>query len=113
MADRRSGSPQSIRDLISRLKERPDIRLGIRLAASVDAVEAVLPEVLGADLAGRCRIGSIIGTVVTIECRSSAAAQRVQFSVPGLLKRVRLLLDNEDVSEFRVIVDMEGWSDLA
>ena len=39
MADRRSGSPQSIRDLISRLKERPDIRLGIRRAVSVDAVE--------------------------------------------------------------------------
>ena len=40
MADRRSGSPQNIRDLISRLRERPDIRLGIRRAVSVDAVEA-------------------------------------------------------------------------
>lgn len=113
MADRRSGSPQSIRDLISRLKERPDIRLGIRRAVSVDAVEAALPEVLGADLAGRCRMGSVIGTVVTIECRSNATAQRVQFSIPDLLKRVRLLLDNEDISEFRVVVNMEGWSDLA
>ena len=113
MADRRSRSPQSIRDLISRLRERPDIRFGIRRAVSADAVKAALSEVLGADLAGRCRMGSVIGTVVTIECRSSATAQRVQFSVPDLLKHVRSRLDNQDISEFRVVVNMDGRSDLA
>ena len=112
MADRRSGSPQSIRDLISRLRERPDIRLGVRRVLSADAAEMALVEVLGADLAARCRLGSIVGTVVTIECRSNAAAQRVQFTVPELLKRVRSLLSAGDVSDFRVVVNPEGWSDL-
>jgi hypothetical protein len=111
MADRRARSPQSIRDLISKLKDRPDMRLGIRRVLSADAVEAALVEVLGADLAARCRMGSIIGTVVTIECRSNAAAQRVQFAVPELLKRVRSLLDSGDISDFRVVVNPEGWSD--
>lgn len=111
MTKRRSGSPRGIRELIGALRSRPDMRLGVRRVLSTDAVDAALLDLLGADLAVRCRIGSTIGTVVTLECRSNASAQRVRFATPELLVRVQSQLEAVDVTEIRVVVSVDGWPD--
>ena len=113
MAKRRSGSPRRIRDLIGVLRARSDIRLGVRRTLATDAIDTALLDVLGVEASGRCRIGSSIGTVVTLECHSNAVAQRVRFAAPEILGRVQAQLEAVDVTEIRVVVSVDGWPDVS
>ena len=111
MAERRIGGPRSIRDLMVGLSNRADLRHGARRVDAVDALWESFREVVGEDVAARCRVGSIIGTEARIECRDNATAQRVRFYVPDILQAVHARLDANDVTAIRVTVATHGWSD--
>ena len=110
MADRRDGRPRSIREVVEGLSNRPDLRYGARRLDSVDTVRDVLDQVLG-PAAARCRVGSIIGTEVSLECRDNATAFRLRFYIPDILEAVAARLEADDVQAIRVTVSAHGWPD--
>ena len=111
MADRREGRPRSARELIDQMSTRPDLRFGARRVDAVDALAESLDEVLGPNVAARCRIESIFGAEARLACRDNSTAMRVRFYVPDLLKSVGSRLDASDVTAIRVTVSMHGWDD--
>ena len=111
MADRGEGQPRSMRELIDRMSTRSDLQLGARRVDAVDALQASLDEVLGGDVAARCRIEAIFGTEARIACHSNSTAMRVRFYVPDILAAVRSRLDAADIAAIRVTVSIHGWDD--
>ncbi len=111
MADRREGRPRSIREVVEGLSNRPDLRYGARRLDAADALREVLDELLGTAVAGRCRVGSIIGTEARLECRDNATAFRVRFYVPDILEAVAARMEADDVQAIRVTVSAHGWRD--
>ncbi|MDE2869609.1 MAG: DUF721 domain-containing protein [Chloroflexota bacterium] len=109
MADRREGRPRSIREVVEGLSNRPDLRYGARRLDAADALREVLDELLGPAVAGRCRVGSIIGAEARLECRDNATGFRVRFYVPDILEAVAARLEAGDVRAIRVTVSAHGW----
>ena len=91
------------------MSSRSDFQFGARRVDAVDALRESLDEVLGADVAARCRIESMFGTEARITCRDNSTAMRVRFYVPDVLKSVGSRLDPADVTAIRVTVSTSGW----
>ena len=71
-----------MREMIDRMSSRSDLRFGARRVDAVDALRESLDQVLGTNLAARCRVESIFGTEARVACRDNSTAMRVRFYVP-------------------------------
>ena len=100
-----------MREMIDRMSDRSDLRFGARRVDAVDALRESLDQVLGTNLAGRCRVESIFGTEARVACRDNSTAMRVRFYVPDILEAVGSRLDPADVTAIRVTVTTYGWDD--
>ncbi len=100
-----------MRELIDRMSSRSDLRFGARRVDTVDALRESLNQVLGGNVAARCRVESIRGTEARVACRDNATAMRIRFYVPDILASVTSRLDASDVTAIRVTVSTHGWDD--
>ncbi len=104
MPQRRAGAARRLGDFVRDLSERADIRYGKRRVAAADAISEAISQLLGAQIASRCRPGPIMGTEAVVQCEGAAVAQRVSMATAEILKLTRDRIGTDDVQSIRVSV---------